>query len=106
MNKTLLALSLLLASCGGQRLSAATYDGVWPLAPESGHLVCRTNVDTGDRMVTFRDTEGTEYALNGGADNAAARFGFVPIEESYRTDASGARMDGSALIEQGLELCP
>lgn len=110
----LLALAAaLLTACGSAQkcqrgeICAAVVGEAWPYTVPSGRLICRNNVITGDRMVTLK-YDGIEYALNGGAENSADRFGFQPMEAIYRTDENGIRLAidlASKFIDQGLTLC-
>ena len=89
-------------------IAAGGGGNIWPLSVESGTLSCVELDGQGERQdfaVVFTTDDGTQYALNGTAENTGryqlGRQIYVPGVYS-----PSPRPDATSLIGYGLRLCP
>jgi Protein of unknown function (DUF2511) len=79
-----------------QQVRAENFGHLWPLSVDQGTLECRPGT-----QVIFVATDGTEYALNGKAEQAGIRS----VDE-IRIDGSGnGKVSLGSMLSKAMKLC-
>jgi hypothetical protein len=79
-----------------QQVSSANFGHLWPLSVDHGTVECRPGT-----QVVFVTADGTEYALNGRAEEAG-----IASVEPIRADGAGpGKISTGALLTAAMKLC-